>query len=131
MVELDGEFYFTLIRRLGEIAGLFFFKQIQSVNPEFAFGFTLLGSKIFIHIPSQDAFKLMIFRCFPIFGGIHPLRNSVINPWKTEKSEKPKWWIANQKNMNLREYTEGPKQMVQLFICAIGSKLPLSPYNRG
>ena len=39
------------------------------LNPEFGFGFTLLGTNIFIHIPPQDAFKLMFFSGFAILVG--------------------------------------------------------------
>lgn len=50
-----------LTLRLGRIAWIF------CLNPEFGFGFTLLGTKKIIHIPPQDAFKFLFFPASPFW----------------------------------------------------------------
>lgn len=86
--------------------------------------FTLLGTPKKTYISPSRCVQVDVFFRLRHFGGIHSLRNSVINPWKTEK---PKRWSQSE-NMNLRELTtERPKQMVQLLISSDLLELSTEP----
>ena len=105
-----------LTLRLGGIAWMF------CLNPEFGFGFTLLGTKKKSYISPSRCVQVDVFSGFAILVGY--LRNTMINPWKTEK---PKRWRQSE-NINLRELTtERPKQMVQLLISSDLLELSTEP----
>lgn len=118
---VEGGCYFfkcKLTLRLGRIAWIF------CLNPEFGFGFTLLGTKKDHTYPPLEMRSSFCYFRLRHFGGIHSLRNSVIKPRKTEK---PKRWSQSE-NMNLRELTtEGRKQMVQLLISSDLLELSTEP----